>query len=50
MAGFILWISQMRQAFWKASPKSFIDRYTIGDDQAWDAFLRDHGIPLSDRT
>lgn len=42
MAGFILWISGKRQLFAMRHPEAMLDRYRIGDADAWDRFL---GIP-----
>lgn len=44
MCGFILWISQMKQKFWKTSPGSFLDRYTIHDQDAWTRFLQEEAV------
>jgi hypothetical protein len=40
MCGFILWMSEQKQAFWKACPSAFLDRDTIYDLAAWTAFLQ----------
>lgn len=40
MCGFITWMSEMKRAFLKTSPESFLDRYTIRDYGAWAAFLQ----------
>lgn len=42
MAGFILWISEMKGLFRKASPESFTPGYAISDHEAWDEFLQSH--------
>lgn len=39
MTGFILWMSERKQAFYAAHPEAFIDRFTIYDYDAWDRFL-----------
>ena len=39
MCGFILWMSKMQQAFYAASPGSFLG-HTICDHAAWDVFLQ----------
>ena len=39
MTGFTLWISEMKEVFRKAHPEAMLDRHTIGDLIAWDAFL-----------
>ena len=41
MCGFILWISKMKQEFYKARPSCFLDRFTIGDLRKWGEFLDD---------
>lgn len=38
MAGFILWISERREAFRRASPKSFMGG-AVADQEAFDRFL-----------
>jgi hypothetical protein len=43
MCGFILWINEMLQEFYKASPSSFISRHVIGDQKAWTDFLVQKG-------
>lgn len=40
MCGFILWMSKMKAAFYKAHPEHFFDRWTIADQKAWTAFLQ----------
>ena len=40
MCGFMSWISQKKQAFWKACPAAFLDRYTIHDQDAFTKFLQ----------
>jgi len=40
MCGFIVWMSEQTQAFWKACQNAFLDRYTIQDQGAWTAFLQ----------
>ena len=40
--GFILWMSEQKQAFFKAHPEAFIDRHSICDFEKWDEFL---GVP-----
>ena len=40
MTGFILWMSEMKKEFWKASPQSFcVDQHGIWDTKAWHAFI-----------
>jgi hypothetical protein len=39
MCGFVLWISEMKRAFYKKNPGAFYDRNVIGDIKAWEAFL-----------
>lgn len=39
MAGFILWISGRKQAFFRAHPEAMLDRHTILNQAAWDLFL-----------
>jgi len=39
MTGFILWMSERKQAFYKARPGCFLDRHAICDMEAWDEFL-----------
>ena len=41
MCGFIIWISEQKTAFFKIRPDAFWDRNTIGDIEAWCAFLQD---------
>jgi hypothetical protein len=46
MCGFVLWISGQKQAFWRACPSAFLDRYssdTIRDQAAWTTFLQSAG-------
>lgn len=40
MCGFSVWISEQKEAFWRSCPSAFLDRYTIGDHNAWTAFLQ----------
>lgn len=40
MCGFIIWMSQQQTLFYKAHPEAFLDRYTISDSAAWDAWLQ----------
>lgn len=35
MCGFMLWVSEQKQKFWKACPSAFLDRYTINDVGKW---------------
>ena len=39
MCGFILWIDQKKQEFFKAHPEAFFDRYRISDQNKWTNFL-----------
>ena len=39
MCGFILWIDEQKQLFWKVEPSAFLDRHTIYDQDAWTKFL-----------
>ena len=41
MCGFILWMSKQKQAFLKAHPEAFLDRWVISDHKAWDAWLKE---------
>ena len=40
MCGFIVWMSEQKQAFWKVCKSAFLDRYTIRDQAAWTTFLQ----------
>jgi hypothetical protein len=37
--GFILWMSYMKQEFYKVNPAAFMGRHDIADIKAWDDFL-----------
>lgn len=41
MTGFIRWIDAHKRAFWRVRPEAFLDRYTILDQEAFSAFLRE---------
>lgn len=51
MCGFIIWVSQQKQAFWSTFPEFFLDHFTIGDTKAWAEFLEaqaDKGVVTDD--
>lgn len=39
MCGFILWMSEKKQEFFKVCPEAFVARHMISDQKAWTAFL-----------
>ena len=39
MTGYIIWMSEKRQEFYKVNPGAFIDRYNMVDHKAFDKFL-----------
>jgi len=40
MCGFVVWISEQRQAFLKLHPAAFLGRHVIVDQESWTEFLQ----------
>lgn len=45
MAGFIIWISQRKEAFAKAHPEAMWNRHTIADQDAFTTYLTQETTP-----
>ncbi len=39
MCGYILWIADLKQKFYKAHPEFFLDKYTIHNTKEWVNFV-----------
>ena len=43
MCGFMIWMSQQKELFYKAHAECFLDHWTISDQKAWTTWLQTEG-------